>query len=352
MSIQLGSQQFAGAKFEAVRNTAELVPNIIFKLTENSLKLEKQNVADKIIMGNRDNTYNNRFTSKSVSGKIMGSINTKDIGFLLKMAMAQPTSSTALGATTHTFKPLNLTSGAANVKLPSFTFFWSDGAYGYYKANGCVIDTLSLTIGETETTFEAEIKGLNLVEVTNGTEKTNILSAITYSAPDPYLNFGNVVVKFASTFAGLSAGTVLNVKPDIKIDIKNNVEFDKSSSSAPYAEATNFDTLAKGFEASVELSFYDKTENKGLYDGFLSSVDSSNVEAFEIKLENQSYGVLGTSTLFNSLTFQIPQALPVLEITRPIDGFIEVNLKMENLVNTPAQGFSIQSILTNTTATY
>jgi len=352
MSLQLGSQQFAAFKFETVRNTAELVPDIVFKISEDSVKLEKENVNDAIIYGNRDNNYENRFTKKSVKGKIKGIINTKDLGYLLKMAMAQPTSSTTLGASTHTFRPLNLTAGVANLNLPSFTFFHSRGAFGIHKARGCAIDALTLTVGETETTFEADIMGLDETEVTNGTEITNIRAAISYSIPDPKLNFGNVVVKHASSFAGLVAGTVLNVRPDIKISIKNNIAFDLSSSSAPYAEATNFNTYAQKFEASVELSFFAKTSSKALFDAFMSNTPSAQNRAFEIKLENQSYGVLGTSTLFNSITFQIPQALPICEIEQPMDGAISVNLKLENLINTPAQGYSIQAILTNLTANY
>lgn len=352
MSVQLGSQQLSGFRFETVRNTAELTPNVTLKLTECDFQLKRNPVADQVQMGTRDNVYNNRFTSREVEGKIKGMINTKDIGSLLKMSMSQPTSSTALGATTHTFRPHNQTSGVNNVNLPSFTFFYTEGAYGIYKVRGCVVDKITLTVGETETTFEADIKGLDLAEVTNGTEKTNIMSALVITEPDPILNFGNAVIKYADTFAGLSAGTVLEVLPDIKIEISNQTTYDKSSSSAPYAEATNFNVLAGNFESSVELSFYAKTGNKALFDSFLSNLISGQEKAFEIKLENQSYGVLGTSTLFNSLTFQIPRALPVIETSTPTDSYIQATIKLEKLRNAPAQGFSIQSILTNTTASY
>lgn len=352
MSVQLGSQQLSGFRFETVRNTAELTPNITLKLTECDFNLDPGATEDKIQYGSRDNIFNTRYTKREVSGKIKGMINTKDIGFLLKMAMAQPTSVTALGATTHTFRPHNQTGGVNNVNLPSFTYFYTKGAFGIFKARGCVVDKITLTVGETETTFEADIKALDLVEVTNGTEKTNIMSALVITEPDPILNFGNVVVKYADTFAGLSAGTILNVLPDIKIEINNMAKYDSSSSSAPLAVATNFNVGAGGFESSVELSFYAKTENKPLFDAFLSNLITNQEKAFEIKLENQSYGVLGTSTLFNSLTFQIPRALPVMEISTPIDDYIQATIKLEKLRNPPAQGFSIQSILTNTTATY
>jgi hypothetical protein len=306
---------------------------------------------DEIVYGNRDNNWEKRSTARKVEGSLSGRINTKDIGYFLKLVMSQPTSNTALGATTHTFRPLNLISGIASTQLPTFTLFHSRGAQGIYKARGCVISEITITIGETESTFEATIMGLDELEVTNGTEITNIRAAISYSTPDPKLNFGNVVVRQATTYAGLGAGTVLNVKPDITITINNNVEFDKSSQSTPNAELTNFDTYAGKFEGSVELSYFVRSANKAYTDTFWNTA-SGQQRAIQIRIENQSYGVLGTSALFNSLTFNIPQTLANLASDGGLNDALAMTVTLDGLVNTAANGFSMEAIVTNTTTTY
>lgn len=349
--MQLKSQQFCAIKWETVRNTAELVPDVVLKVSDDTVMLVKDFDLDEIVYGNRDNNWEKRSTSRRVEGSITGRINTRDIGHLLKGTMAQPTSVTALGATTHTFRPLNLVSGTASVQLPTFTLFHSRGAQGIYKARGCVISELVLTIGETESTFEATIMGLDEVEVTNGTEITNIRSAIAYTAPDPKFTFGNVVVTQATTYAGIGAGTTLNVKPDITITINNNVSFDMSSQSTPNAELTNFDTYAGKFEASVEMSAFLRSTQKAYFDTFWSSANGQQ-RTIRIDLQNPAYGVLGTSALFNTLRFNIPYTLLNIASDGGLNDAMGVTITLDGLVNTSAQGFSLETVLINTVATY
>lgn len=349
MSLQLLSQQYCAIKLETVRNTAEIVPNIVLKISADDVQLVKETELDEIVRGNRDNNYDERFTKRTVEGKLTGKINNKDIGQFLRLAMGgYSTPVTTLGATTHTFRPLNLVNGIPTVALPSFTLFHARGADGHFKARGCVIDELAITFGESESTFEASIKGLDEVKITNSGEITNILSSISYVPPDLKFNFGNIVVRHADTVAGLTAGTVLNVKPDVKLTIKNNVEYDMSSGANPNAELTNFDTYARKFEASLELSALVRTSTAVIREAFLAGGKKS----FQIDLQNQSGGVIGTSTLFRTLRFTIPSALIKSEYDLSLNEAIAMNINLENLINDVAVGYSFEVALINDVATY
>jgi len=349
MSLQLSSQQYCAISLETVRNTAEMVPNIILKISEDSVQLSKETELDEIVQGDRDNNYDEVFTKRMVGGNLIGKISNKDIGQFLRLAMGgYPTPVTALGATTHTFRRTNLISGVPTVALPTFTLFHSKGADGHSKCRGCVIDELKITFGESESNFEASVKGLDELSVTVAGEITNILAAIVYTAPDIKFNFGNIVVRHAVNVAGLPAGTVLNVKPDVAITIKNNVEYDMSSGSAPNIELTNFDTFARKFEASIEISAFVRTSTGVLRQAFLNG----EKRAFQIELQNQSGGVIGTSALFRTLRFTVPSALVRSEYDSSLNEAIAMNINLENLINDVSVGYSFEATLINDVATY
>jgi hypothetical protein len=143
----------------------------------------------------------------------------------------------------------------------------------------------------------------------------------------------------------------LNVKPDITITINNNVNFDMSSQSTPNAELTNFDTYAGKFEASVEISAFLRSAAKTYFDTYWATTNGQH-RAFQIDLQNPAYGTLGTSSLFNTLRFNIPQTLINISSDGGLNDALAMNITLENLVNTSAQGFSLEAILINTVNNY
>ncbi len=353
ISPELGSQQWFAIKFESVRNTAELVPNIVLKVTMNTLNVNKPREIDEIQYGTRDNVYDEYTPKSSVEGEVEGKINIKDIGYFLKGAIGQPTSvqTATTGAYTHTFLPQNLISGSASTQLPSFTAFYPNAKAGIYKSYGCVFDELEIEIGETEAKIKGKIKAIDQVKVTNGTEITNIKAAITYSATiDFKMKFSHLIAKYAATTSGLAASTnFLGLKASLKISIKNNVEFDWSSSAVSGAQQLPFDTIAKQFKASIDtggLIVRDST----ILDFFLADT----FQAYEFTLDSQGGGgaVIGTSSLYPLIRVRVSKALLVADIDRPLDDVLAYNLSIPNLVNSATDGWSFQVVVQNNVVSY
>jgi hypothetical protein len=351
MGIELLSQQFIGLKKETVRNTAESTPNLTLKVDSNSVQQKTEFTKEEIIYGDRDNNYDEYANKSFLEGEISGHINNKDIGSLLFFVLGQVTSTQIASSTayTHTFVRTK-----SNTLLPTFTLFYKYGDAGIYKSSGCVIDELSLEIGEEESKFTATIKGIEEIEVTNSTEITAINSAITYSTPDPKLTFGNLVFTYADTVTALGVitnntpgtGTVLNLTPGLKINIKNSVEYDMSSSATPAKYIRPLDTIAQKFEASMEFSGLIRSKTPKLL-----TVDAVP-KAFEVMLVNVGASNVGSSSVKPELRFRVSQAIAKTEIDTSLNEALAYSINLDNLINTPTEGTSISVRLINTTASY
>jgi hypothetical protein len=351
MAVELLSQQFVGLKKETVRNTAELTPNLTLKVDSNTVQQKTEFTLEEIIYGDRDNNYDEYANKSFLEGEISGHINSKDIGSFLFFALGQVASTQISTSTayTHTFTRVK-----SNTLLPTFTLFYKYGDAGMFKSRGCVIDELSLEIGEEESKFTATIKGIEELEVTDVTGIAAINSAIAYSTPDPKLTFGNLVFTYADSVTALGAvtnntsgtGTVLNLRPGLKINIKNNVEYDMSSSATPAKYIRPLDTIAQKFEASMEFSGLIRSKTPRTL-----TVDALP-KAFEAMLVNVGAPNVGTSSVKPELRFRVSQATAKTEIDTSLNEALAYSINLDNLINTPAEGTSISVSLINTTTNY
>lgn len=350
MATQIGSQQYFGIKKETTPNTAELVPTLILGVDSNSLQNKSEYALEEIQYASRETNFDEYKTMQVAEGDISGTISNRDLGTLLYFATGSVTS-TQISATTayrHTFSRSN------DLQLPSFTAFYSRGDAGIYKTRGCVIDELELEIGESESKYTAKIKAIEEVEVTDNTEKTNISNAVVFTAPDSKFLFGNLVFTYNSTITALGAvtngtagtGTNLSLKPGLKISLKNNVVFDPSSSTTPSAYTKPLATEAHKAEASLEFSGIIKAKTP-----YSWTLDATK-QAFEAMLVNVGSSNVGTSSVKPELRIRVASAIAKTEIDVPMTEALAYNIKLDNLLKTVSDGFSIQISIINTTTSY
>lgn len=353
MSTQLYSQQFIAIAPETVRNVAELVPTIVLKASLDSIVQLKRMVEKDIIQGTtRDSLRQKYFTGQEVEGNIKSRIEVRDIGAILKGIFGQPTSTTALGATTHNFIPLNAVGGNPTVNLPTYTIFIRDGVNGIIRYRGCSFSKGKISIGNNVCEIDATVMGLDQALIMNATEVANILVAVSNTFAIPPSNqflFGNVVTRYADTIANLATGTVLNVLPGIELEFDNDSKFDGSSSSSANQLNTNFNVMAGDFSSKISLSGYSTAANQPMFNAFYSPITANQSRCFEISLQNIGSGTIGTSSLFPTLRFTLNKSLIEYEKSES-DGYLAFNLTLEP--ENPTATNSIQVTLINSTTTY
>jgi hypothetical protein len=339
MSIQLFSQQFFGIKKEVVRNTAELVPNLILPVDTNTIQAQTEHTLDEIAYSNRDNNYDEYLNKLHVEGEITGHINNRDVGALIYYATGQVTSNqiATTGAYIHEFAPRD-----DDTQLPTFTAFYADGAKGVYKASGCAISELTLEFGENESKFTATVLGLVETKVTDGTELTNINTAVVYTAPVAKYTFGSLVATFNTTISALGAitngtpatGTNLKLKPGLTLTINNNVELDLSSTTTNKVAILPIDTIAQKFQTSLSATGY-------VRDDVAYNWPRNNTKvATEFLLLNPSAPNIGTGTVKPELRIRLGASNINVEIDRPLNEGLTYNLELENAINNVADGQS------------
>jgi hypothetical protein len=342
---QTGAQQLAGLKKEAVRGTAELVPDLTIKITNSTIQAQKERTAEEIYGGDRDSMYDEYSTKLLVAGEVTGQIANDQIGDFLFYTLGQATSGAIVGATTayeHVFDVKNATD------IPSFTYFVTKAGAGTYKYNGCIASSLTLEFGETESTFTMSVVGIDEEKLT-GTPETNVLAALDLSAPSRKFIFGNLVASRAVDVAGLASATVVNLRPGLTVTFENNIFQDFSSGDASNTILKSYYNGAQNFKPSFSTSGV-IVRDSSFRDLFINDTD----QAVRFKFEDVGAGNLGDSSTKPTLEITFAKVKLTSQVQTPVAEYLSYDLSGENPTKSfeSGVGYSVQIRLTNEKASY
>jgi hypothetical protein len=296
---KLGRQDNFGYAKETTRLTPATTATNWFPYTSLDLQPVNEYFEDNSAIGTRVSLIGQELAAQSVEGSIEGKIDLDTVGYYLFHTLGAVTSVSALGATTHTFPG---TAGFNNIQIPSFTAFYQRSDIGWLKANSCIIKDFEITASTgTDANIKASVIGISEGAATSQSPAyTDVVNYI----------FGRFAgLKFATTYAGLSAGTVLDTK-SVTVKINNNSDYDWALGSL-----NPVDVLAKQLEFELSFSAMVKTTN------FDAQFKNGTKLAFRVDFTNPSAPVIGTSLLKPLLRFDTAPSIVDISYSRDIDDF-------------------------------
>lgn len=206
-------------------------------------------------------------------------------GYLLKSLMGSVSSSTALGATTHTFTRL-----ASSPQMPSLTFGVAQNGQQDYEYPMGTVDGLNIKV----TLSELVSATAKLIAKTENTHAD--YTPVFDDTLDIYFRPQDVTVKFAASTAGLGAATPICIQ-ELNLNMNNNVKPHQCIGGS----AIN-DLMSMGLEITGSLS--------ADYDGpttYYDTYTAGTAQAMEIKMERTDLAAIGTSALKPMIKFTFPK---------------------------------------------
>jgi hypothetical protein len=323
----LGRRDDVGIAKETTRLTSAGGASKYFPYTDFDIQKKYDFFKDDSASGRREMLLDTNIAQEWCEGSIDGKLDPDTIGDFLFYFFGGDTPVTNLGATTHVF------SVAQTGQLPTFTTFYENSAMSWLKCTGTTINELeiSMDVGNDAGKYSAKTIGIS--------ETTSTVQTPSYTKPNKILLPRHATAKFASTVAGLSAGTSIDIK-SFKVSLKNNAEinFDQGS-------VFGNDVYAKNFEGEVSISGVVKTT---VFDALYRA---GTPTALLIDVQNTQAPNLGTSTLKPALKIEIPPSLLDVTYKKDINGIttFDATLPLEFSV---VDAFVIRATVQNTIATY
>lgn len=264
-------------------------------------------------------------------GDIEFNVRNTSIGHIWKSLLGSVNSVTALGATTHTFTRANTGS-----QFPSLTLALSQqGSFQDYQYPMGVVNSL-----EIRTPVD------DLVNATANfvAKQENAVSAYTPTFSDstdvPFRGY-NVILKFASSAAGLTAASGICLK-EMNLSISNNVRPNQCIGSL---SPTDILTLVTEISGSFVADFEDPAS---YYDLF----KAGTYRAMRIEMERTDLAVLGTSALKPKMVIDLPRvSFEGYTPDRPLDDIVTESIDFSaHYSSTDTSAISV--VLQNTQASY
>lgn len=324
MSKFIGRLADIGIAKESVRGTAETTAS--FWLPKLSLTMDDmvEQVVDESSIGVIEDSPNAAVVGKFATGELEGNIADNSFGLLLLAALGSVSTSGPSQSTvyTHTF------SVQEDAQHDSLTLFLDDPNQDYKFALG-MIDSLELDFAVGQ--FAKFTAGFRA--------KVGATATLT-----PSYTLGNnflpqhITLGYATTLAGLSSATSVNVK-SVKLTVNNNVEDDRKLGSVDAA-----DILNKQFSVEGELELVFDAET------FKTQMLADTALALRIRLTNTAVTI--GSSLNPQLTIDIAKAkFSEFEKTYENDEIVTATVKFKAFYSA-SDSKMITFELINTTTSY
>jgi hypothetical protein len=311
MAYQKGRQQYVAIALETPRLTANVTPASFRYINWNEFSIGNKNEYKEQVYSTftRGKTVQRLLTTQHVEGNMKTDFDADVIPYFLYYTLGAGTPTTALGATTWAFSVIQA------LESPTFTINYKAGDENNKKANGALPTKLSIDISTDNSSLQLDFSAL---QETTGTVLTPVSSGL--SRP---LQGHDTVVKFASTKAGLTAGTTIKDVKSCKITIETGNDISRNK---VLGSRTPVNNVVDGFEISIELDLLSEVSQASTIQSWH---DLNTKVALSVDLNDILAPVIGTSALKPRCYFEFPPSSVEVERTISLDDLIMQKLKIK-----------------------
>lgn len=276
MALNIGRRGWLGVASEASFAVPVAATDFI-PFTSNSIHTVQEAIPDVTARGSREKNYGSVIGKQWGEGDVEFNLDTKVIGYFLKSAFGNITTTTPAGSVKSNYFT------RSNLNSPASLTLTNDRVVDRQYVRGAVVDTLEIKWADAFATVKAGIKGYDPLTTTSGSGLT--LSGTQFS-------FKDAVVKFGATVSGITGATPATKVNDFTITVKNNaMPTFRSGSNDPatidFAE----------FECDGDYTlFFENTTDRDNYAALTK-------QAFQVVFTGNGIG----SGLSESLTFSVYQ---------------------------------------------
>ena len=267
---------------------------------------------------------------KRIEGDLEFNVKSQSLGWILRSLLGSSSSVAKTGGNTavydHTFSLLT-----GNPQHPTLTLGLAQLGAQHYAYNGCVVSSLELRTPLNDlVNATASFVGRNETAVANYT--------VAFANTDVSFRQQDIVIKFATTVAGLDAASSISLK-DLSLSINSNARPDMNIGSLT---ATDVISLLMEITGSFSID-YQGTTYRDLY-------NAGTYRAMRIEM-TRSDVIIGASAN-PKLVIDLPKvSFESLDPDRPLDDTVKENIGFTaHYDSTTAK--AITATLTNTITTY
>lgn len=332
MSQTIGRKLTVGYAREATRLTAEASADVWLPFTDFDFQVRNEFITDESAVGSRAQITDEYLTKQMGEGNLSMNVAPEYVGYILYLAHGSVSSAqeATSGAYKHTYSMLN-----SSLDLPTGTLFYQSmkDAITNKKAAGVTVNSYEISGGANEI-IKMTANFMGLSEVADG-------GSPTPSYSDSVALLGrDVTIKYATTYAGLSAGTELCIDT-FKVSYNNNVELVQCLGDLNPSH--NF-----GKANTVDIELTGKIHIDELEEANLNGTDL----AFQIEIEDNRSAELGTSSgLQPMLRFKGNPSKVNLVTSKPVNDLVSFTLTQKVSLDI-ATGNYFEAYLQNEIASY
>jgi hypothetical protein len=311
MSYQKGRQQYLVYAVESPRLTAAVAGFKTIPFAGMKAEGNKNTYRDAIsATGRRAKQVSKQLVSQHAEFGYNDYVHSDLLLFPLFSILGGLTAVTSLGATTWTLAVTQ------NLETATSTIQYNTNEEGQKRIRGFVASKLDLDFSVEDATFNLE--GTGVAEETG----TNITPTFSDPNQNAYLLGRHMIVSYANSQSGLTAGTVLADVKNVKISFESGNDISRNKVLGSLTPTNN---TVDGFSMTVEFDLISANAQSSVVNSWNNS--GSQV-AFRFDANGANYPIIGTSTLKPRLFIDIPPS--VVEVTReiPIDDYLMQKCKI------------------------